>query len=531
MSKLRATGHLLAASADKRELSYLLLPYGEPGNTNKGKVLASAGTLEIPAEPLPVNLEHDATAPLGTMDVTETDAGLTATVHVAATRAGDDALEEARLGLRKGISVEVENPVIRAGRFIKGKLTGAGLVVSPAYPSALLMAADAGELTPDLEAAAAAIDAGDLEAAAAAIAAAQAKVKDDDETPTEKDNTEVPNNLSAGMPANTAGLLAGLVGKATKPASPKLTAASELTLEKFTAAARTVGDGMAGTDLKAAAFKMMTQQDMYDPAAVPAFLGEVWSDVVYQERFAPLVSTAALTGMAVQGWRWEEGSEAIVDDWEADEIIEGVVISRRDIPSSEMKLVPYSENAKRIAGGNSFDRVHMDFPVPGVLESFLVNQAEYIKRRRDERVRQHIYSNAKQITGAGADVASTWAKIILGAMHCMDYAQPTYAVVGNDLYRPMLATDMLENLALLETSLGLESGSMAGFRIQPASISDTASAGKVVVGASKATVLHQPAGAPIRVDSQELLKGSIEKAVFSYYLLRSDERGGIYEVS
>ena len=530
MSKLLATGRLLKASAETRELRYLLLPYGEPGNTNKGRVIASAGVLEIPTEPLPVNLEHDATKPLGTMNVSEESEGLIATVHVANTRAGDDALEEARLGLRTGISVEVDGPVLRAGRFIKGLLSGAGLVVKPAYPSAQLMAADAGELTPDLEAAAAAIEAGDLAAAAAAISAAIEKAKSDTTDDTnDKEENDVPNNLNAGAPASMAGLLAGLTAKT--PAAPaKLKASEGLSLARFADNVRLMGNGMGDAGLKAAAFDTITQKDMYDPAAVPAYLGEVWADVVYEERFAPLVSTADLTSMAVQGWRWVEGTAAIVDDWEPDEILEGAIVGRNDIPGSEMVLEPYTENAKRIAGGNRFDRVHSDFPVPGVLESFLVNQAEYIKRRRDERVRQHIYNNAKQITGTGADVASTWAKIILGAMHCMDYAKPTYAVVGNDLYRPMLATDMLENLALLETTLGLESGSMAGFRIQPASITDTASNGKVVVGASKATVLHQPAGAPFRVDSQELIKGAIDKAVFSYYLLRSDDRGGIYEV-
>lgn len=530
MSKIRATGKLLAADAANRTLRYTLLPFGEVGNTSLGRVTASAHTITIPAEPLLVNEEHDPTKPLGTMVTEERENSLECEVTVLPTAAGDAALTAAASGKRSCISVEIDNPVIRAGKLLAGLLSGSGMVAKPAFPSSTLLAADAGEIMPELEAAAAAIEAGDLEAAAAAIAAAQAKANEDDETPTEKEN-EVPTNLSASAPANMAALLAGLTGTAGKAETPepKLKASEGVTLAKFSEAVRLMHHGMGDPTLKAAAFEMISQADMYDPAAQPEYLGEVWGDVVYEERFAPLVSTANLTGMSVDGWRWEEGSEAIVDDWEPDGGTPEAPI-RNDIPSSEMVLKPYSEKAKRIAGGNRFDRVHFDFPVPGVLESFLKNQAEYIKRRRDERVRQHIYTGAKQITGTGSDVASTWAKIILGAMHCMDYAKPTYAIVGNDLYRPMLATDMLENLALLETTLGLESGSMAGFRIQPASITDTASNGKVLVGASKATVLHQPAGAPFRVDSQELLKGAIDKAVFSYYLLRSDERGGIYEV-
>jgi hypothetical protein len=204
-----------------------------------------------------------------------------------------------------------------------------------------------------------------------------------------------------------------------------------------------------------------------------------------------------------------------------------------DIPTGEMRAERESFPAKRIAGGNRFDRVHIDFPVPGVMESFLREQTEYIKRRRDARVKQHLVAQAaaNAVVGTGTDIATPWAKIILGAMHVMEYDKPTFAVVGNDLYRQMLTTDALENLALLETTLGLESGSMAGFRIQPAQISDVTMNGEVIVGAQRGTVLHEPAGAPIRVDAQELLKGAVDKAVFSYYLLRSDERGGIVRVT
>jgi len=404
----------------------------------------------------------------------------------------------------------------------------------------MLLASDIGEIGADLGDALTALEAGDTEAAIAAINAAKDKAAQaTSNDTTQPEGTKVPDTLNASQPANTAQLLASLVtlgvnaaneAKTPKP-EDKLTA-SDITLDKFAGIMRGT---FATTDdrLKAAAFDVVTQADMYDPTSVPAYLGELWAESPYKERFAPLVATENLTGMYVEGWRWVEGSQAVVDNW--DPAFTGARPNEQmtDIPTSEMRAEKESWPAKRIAGGRRIDRVNIDFPVPGVMESLLRNETEYIKRRRDARVRDELIAQgfANKVVGTGSDIATPFAKIILGAMHVMEYEMPTYAIVGNDLYRQMLSTDMLENLALLETTLGLEAGSMAGFVIQPAPITYTAFNGRVTVGTKRATVLHEPAGAPIRVDAQELLKGAIDQAVFSYYLLRSDERGGVVEVT
>lgn len=532
-------GELLTANAAEKTLHYNLLKYGEEGRTSKGKVTVEKGTLEIPTGALPVNDEHNPGVQVGYMTASDAGDAVTATVQYFSTPEGDAAFEAANTGKRKGISVEVLNPIIRGGKMLAGLLVAAGVVKSPAFPSSMLLAADYGDIEPGVAEAAAALEAGDYAAAAAAIAAVQAKIAEEgteDEAAAEppaaaEDKKEEEEKK---MTASTNALIAALAGAAkaktpqAKEADKLTAAAKELTLAKFT---DTLRSAAGDSRLTAAALDVVTQADMYDPTAQPAYLGELWNQTTYTERFAPLVSTENLTGLTVEGWRWEEGKSPIVDDW--DPAFSGVAPAEQmnEIPTGEMVAKRYDFPAKRIAGGSRFDIANIHFPVPGVMESFLRMETEYIKKRRDARVQQHIYGNAKQITGTGNDVANPWRKIILGAMHCMDYAAPSYAIVGNDDYRELLGTDMLENLALLETTLGLESGSMAGFRIQPASITDTASNGKVIVGSSAATVLHEPAGAPFRVDAQELSRGAVDKAVFAYYLLRSDNRGGIYEVS
>jgi hypothetical protein len=538
-------GELLTANESDMTVSYNLLTFGEEGRTNKGRVTVdSADVLEIPSGQLPMNDEHAPEVNVGYLTASATETGVTASVKYYATPEGERAFQDATTGKRKGISMELLKPVIRAGKIISGRLAAAAIVKAPAFPSSMLLAADVGELAADIGDALAALETGDTALAAEILTAAQAKANEDP-APSEQEDTNVPEALKASrQPASTEALLAAFAAgnvaaaAAAKPEDKLKASASELTLAKFAATLR----GVATTTddrLKAAAFDVVTQADMYDPTSVPAYLGELWNENPYTERFAPLVETANLTGMLVEGWRWKEGKSAVVDDWDPaftkgdPAAVPPTVDTMNDIPTGEMVAERESFPAKRIAGGNRFDRVNIDFPVPGVMESFLRNQAEYIKRRRDARIRQGLIAHAalNTVIGTGTDIANPWRKIILGAMHVMEYGLPTYAIVGNDYYRDMLGSDMLENLALLETTLGLESGSMAGFRIQPASITDTPMNGEVLVGSKKAHVLHEPAGAPIRVDAQELLKGAVDKAVFAYYLLRSDERGGSVRVT
>ncbi len=154
MSNFELYGELLTASVDDRTLSYRLLPFGEEGSTSIGKVTASKGVITLPSDlkTLVVNEEHDFKKPIGRIvSIEETDLGLNATVSIARTSAGNDALELAASGLRSGISVEIANPVVRNGLLLGGNLTGAGLVVRSAFPSAQLVASDCGDLTPTKE--------------------------------------------------------------------------------------------------------------------------------------------------------------------------------------------------------------------------------------------------------------------------------------------------------------------------------------------------------------------------------------------
>lgn len=543
-----ANPELLTASDADLTLEYTLLTFGEEGHTSAGRVIVDPGTLEVPSGHLPVNDEHVPDKPAGYMQVREEDERLVASVHFFHTDEGRAAYADAKEGKRRGISMEVLRPIIKAGKLLAGALCGAGVVKKPAFASSLLLAADySEEETPasesqveaiedadeELDAAKAALESRDLTAAAAAIAAAQDKLNPEP-NPDEEEEEPMPKPLTAAA-ASPQQLLASLfAGNGIPEQDPE----DVVSLPKFTAAFR---DALKqGSDkLIASHLETMTQTDLYDPAVQPAFLGELWRKSPYTEIWTDVVAKEGLTALTYKGYRWVEGDDPIVDDWDPafidrDDSEDGKA-HMQPIPTSALRLEGKDFHAKRIAGGNRFDRALLDFPVPGVLESFLNLQTEYIKKRRDARTRAAVLAQAangmlKASQYTSRDLENTFRRIIVGAMHVMEYDKPTFAVVGNDIYRDMLGTDMLENLALLEKSLGLDGGSMAGFKIKPARITDTEMNGRVVVGVEKSVVLHEPAGAPIRVDAQELAVGAVDKAVFSYYMLRSDDRGGIVEV-
>jgi hypothetical protein len=153
-NSIQAAGELLTASVETRTLTYRLLPFGEAGSTNVGKVIASKGSVTIPSDinTLELNEEHQFQKQIGKfVRVQEFDTHIEATVRIVETSAGNDALVLASEGLRTGISVEIAEPVIRDGHLIAGRLTGAGLVVRPAFSNARLTASDMGDITPEKE--------------------------------------------------------------------------------------------------------------------------------------------------------------------------------------------------------------------------------------------------------------------------------------------------------------------------------------------------------------------------------------------
>lgn len=502
----------LIANLEDRTVTGLMLPYGEQGRTNLGAVTASKGAVTLPDEPgaVVLNLEHSRTAPVGrAVAFDESEGGIEATFKVASTRAGDDLLAEVAEGLRTGLSVELDNPVIRAGHLISGVLTACAAVVSPAFPSAQMVASDAGDLPPTSETTV--VDTPD-----------QPALDDDDEDDTEGE--EPATTEEEPIVADSTILASAPAGSPLKkftaaPEAPEAAApASTLGVYRSLAAAAATGDKRRLT----AALDDISQADVFDVTTLPQYIGELWKGKRYIERYAPLVSQATLTGPKVTGWRFVSGKTPKVAAYNG---------APNEPYSSEVDTEAVEVNIARIAGGWNIDRIHKDFPTTDFWASFFSAAADSYASVRDGIVLSYLRTSATAITGTTipSGVAKAAAMIVDGALAMIDVNTPTFAIVGSALYREFLLTRNDDTLTYLSAGLGLEGGSLQGFKIIPST--DANLVGKVLVGSKEAVTLHELPGSPIRVDAEAIATGQYTTALFGYYATFLHDARGLQFVS
>lgn len=153
MNELTIYSQTLEANEEERTISGLLLPWNEIGHTSAGSVTASKGTLTIPdPSEIFLNLQHQKDSRVGrAVSLEEREDGLHATFRIAKTTAGNDLIEEVKFGLRAHLSIEISNPVIKAGKVLAGLVSGAASVCTPAFKSAAVYSLTAADNTPNPE--------------------------------------------------------------------------------------------------------------------------------------------------------------------------------------------------------------------------------------------------------------------------------------------------------------------------------------------------------------------------------------------
>jgi hypothetical protein len=483
---LTLDGSLLAADTGARTLTYRLLPFGEPGRTNLGTVTVTAGAVTIP-DPAAVvlNMEHDPLRPVGRASaLVETAAGIDATFAVADTTAGRDLLAEAAAGLRTGVSVELADVVIRDGRLVAGALTGAGAVVAPAFPSALLVASDTPDdddtETPDGDPA---VEDPDDDADA---------VDDQGET-TVTDSTAVLASAPAAAPA-------ALVATAT-PQAPALT------LPRVSRLLAAAGGGDRSPELLAAL------SDITHTAAAetepPQFIQEVWSGVQYERQIVPLVAPGTLTAMKVTGWRWKVPPAGA--DYAGDKVA---------VTSNAAETEPVEFAAARWAGAHDVDRSFVDFTVPGFWESYWQAMAASYASWSDGKALAAIKAGATAVVPDGTGVV---AAIVKAALAVIPHGTPNYCLLGATAFAEIVERDPL---AFLSGTVSLSSGDgqVGGlaFRTHPG-----LAATDVIVGTRNAATWYELGSAPIRVEAVNVANGGVDVGAFGYGVLGIHAATGI----
>lgn len=523
MTTLNLAGSVLRASADDRIVTYLLAPFGEPGRTNLGKVTLTASSLTIPEDVtgLTVNLEHQPTTPVGKFARVEATAkGYEADVRFLATRAGDDALTEAREGVRPGISVEVDDPVIRRGQMLAGRLSGAGVVVSPAYPSALMVAADAGELpdgmpedesTESVTTATVVIDGVEYVRKTTSTYKTETEVvggepaAESADQSAEEDN-EMGNSLTA------AAVSAAGVQAPHNPAKDKTSTAEQV----FRMLASAYKSG--GQPKLTAALADITHDDgdndgdgLGEITAAPEWLGEVWAQVPYARKWIPLIASAPLTSYRQKGFHF--GTKPLVQKWAG---------NKTEVPTGGMTATPIDYTTERWAHAADLDRRYVDFGDSDVLRAFTEAQLESYKRETDLDVHDGLFDLAAAYTPGTvpAGVDAGLAALIDGALDLVGRdLNPTFAIVGKDLYRNLLFTLEQKGLKFLTMALGLEEGSLDGFKVRPSG--RPTAAGKVLVGDGSTIVYKEfGGGTPVRVDAEDVAHGGRDLGLYGYTSLQ-----------
>lgn len=507
MAKLTLYTPQLTASVEDRVISGLLLPFGEPGHTNLGRLTASATSRLDLADLVPLNVEHKAADVIGkAVALVAGPDGLTASFTILATPAGDTALLEAAEGLRAGLSVEIEPIVTRAGQIVSGTVAGAALVARPAFPSARLAAAeveDLGETDPD-NLPQVVINGEVLEHVA------DVQVTDDEITITTAEPPAKPAEQGENMTAARVQTPA-LVG-APKPKDD----ANAL----FASLAAGFSRGLTGHRLEAALSDIISGDIL--GVEQPQYVGELWNGVPYERRFIPLFNHAALASWNIKGWQFKDGKTPEVAEYAGD---------KTDIPSGDVETEEVSGVLKRFAGGHDIDRRFRDFSVTEFWEAYFRVLAESYAKKSDRYVRDV----AKAIPTAGnggrvhlapsampAGVPSALAMIVKGALKMLNSpleVMPTFAMVTADYWEEIFYTPQQEILAYLSTSLNLKGGEVENFKLVPVptgSLTVGGWVGKVLVGHSHALTVHELPGAPIRVEAEAIAKGGIDEALFGY---------------
>ena len=516
----------LTATADPRVKEGLLLPFGEFGMTNKGKIKASAGSLKTAEKLDPLTLEHvDSLDAAEFVQIEERKEGLWCSIRYMNTPMGDAALAEFESGKRASLSVEVDNPVIRGGFLTAGIVTGGSQVASPAFPSAKLAAADVpvapdegeeakpskfqtvykGDNVPTVT-----LDGKDVEGVTeVAVSDKTIKIETNSESeePTDekKDETMAAGNATITNPA----LLAGK--KDETPDKNKL----------FASIANGFGQGLSGNKLEAALSDVV-------PANIlgierPQYEGQLWSGQTYERKYMPLFAHGELTSFQIKGW-----------DWKTKPTVDLYTGNKTDIPSAGIETVEANGVLQRIAGGHDIDRKFKDFSNTEFWDAYFAAMSESYARVSDNYVRDSAkavptVANGGRIhllTGnAPAGVPTAIWQIVEGCAQILDNLDtlPTFALVTSDYWKPLLYTKVTDVLAYLNAALGLKEGTLEGqangFRIVPVktgSLTVGGWVGKTLVGHREAMKFYELPGNPIRVEAEAISKGGIDEALFGY---------------
>lgn len=543
MKNVKFHGVLTASDTKSRVLRYLLLPFGEAGNTSIGKVTASAKTIRTPTnlDELQFNMEHDGTRPVGKfVELKETAKGLECAVRVLETTAGDDLLVEASEGVRTGASVELANVELDASRrLVAADLIGAAACTRPAFNSARLTGTEADEEVSDEEVGDAVEDAV-LDTLTEII---DQVIENLDKDPEEIPEEEEENTMAIATKAAKA--RTGFVPGAPNPLA-KTTPRPVKPFPELLAHALASGSMAAASkleeDMKAGyfAFSAPRPAGVLTAAGEPApppltnvplpqndhqaqWVGETWLALPIYGRIWRLFETLTLEDMWVQGFDAPITNELRLADYDG---------APNQIPTgSAPTYTPWSAQATRHAVGINFDRAIIDFGKSQLIADYIQTGFRTWDDIMDKKTAALIASSKTALVAKapreGVDPVVT--ELVSGMMRLNRIgATPSVAILGeNKFYSAMTEKehDRLQNVAL---DMGIDEGRMQSLRIIDGSglVPDDA----VIMADSRAIRTWTLAGGPVRVSALALMTGQTAEALHGYEYQRVQDKTALLDV-
>jgi hypothetical protein len=566
----------VTASAASRTLSGVVVKYGIPGHTNRGRLKVAPGALTFPADLGTVKLtrEHVREESRGHLvDVVFEPEGIRASLKVSDGPEGDTALREAQDRTRDGLSFDIVDALIVGDTITSGRVVAIGQVGIPAYEDGRIdsIAAANQEGTPVLTkderarlnelrakkdrtadeanelnmlaAKAGGPDAGEgfvsvpqtsaAPANGSSTSGQQASPQAAADAPASQSGTEQVAASMQSVPGGAEGGAGGAGSSSSTSAKPRGGAYGAF-LEDMVEGlrARANGDKEGGLATITAALSDITNTSHKSIINPPDWSGELWSGQEYVPEFADLFNSGDLTSWKGQGWRFTTkfaGSDLGGDgmpDYAGD---------KAAISSATVATESDTYEAARMAIGVDIDRKFFDFPQDinaGFVDALFSQAREGWAISLDAKVKAYVLAQAQAALVDETDTDSDEidpqttllraCAIAIRALKRRRCGTASWIYVNDDDYLSLI--DVTNNTAPAWLDL---------FGVDPKNVrnSDQITAGTVVAGVKAAANVKTLPGSPIRVEAQNLTNAGVDEAFFGYYAIQKHHKRGIASAS
>ena len=537
--QMEGAGRVLASRKD-RTITGLLIPYNELGRTNVGRLKVKAGAIKLPNDPsvVSLNIEHDRFAPVGrAVRLWSTSKGIMATFKIGKTRAGDKALADVESGARRCLSGEFKTGVDEKGNATGGVLAAAGIVRRGAFPSAMVLAAEA-DIDDDielLEDVVLDLDEAEEEEDLDAVIDDLEEVIDDLEEEIEMLDEQDPDDTAAEVAARRArrrGTSRGTVLHRPGGGLARTRSRGPSAQQVFAAVAtyrNPLTRGDVGARRILAALSDVTVPGLLDGGKVarPTWVDQMYQGIPYEREYITLGTLGTEISLGgKEGYTLHRGTSAapvasLGGTWAG---------NKTAIPSGTGFTKSHESFLQRFAFGADIGREFFDLDGgAGAIAAFMALVFEDHLMWSDTRALETwrmvggLPVAAKVYPGVdGHDYAGAVGQVIQGILAVKKKKAdgrrdlPTFIIANELAYEELMYTpkDLLPEFVNFTASTDW-SGSGDGLRlvVGETGIESTPS---VIVGAGAAVDFDELSGGPLRIDALDIAKGGVDQAVHGY---------------